>query len=195
MNMKLPQRVFYTGVPGSSWSVVAQLIEQHPDFNTSDRRPDRSYIHESGASHLGAYFGDGMEFPVDLSPDNIDAPWDSSKGCRLIKSHEWAHCLDDIHDCYPDAWIMLLYRPDLTSFAWWQRAGGGSITYPCYDAYHDPIEALSKTLKQNQDILNFSKKYDLTWRHFSTAWVEENFGHCVDYRNLLPNDLLVTILK
>lgn len=171
--MNLPQRIFYTGVPGSSWSVVAQLLEQNTNFDTSDRTAERSYIHSSGARHLGSYFGTCMEFGTDLSIENIDAPWTDNNGCRLIKSHEWAFYLNDIHTKYPNDWIMLLYRPDMTSFAWWQRAGGGSITYPCYDDYQDPIKALTKTMKQNQCILKFSHEHNLTWNHFTAEWVKK----------------------
>jgi hypothetical protein len=190
--MNLPQRIFLTGVPGSSWSVISQMIELNPGFNISDRNPQREYRHRSGATHVGAYFGTNMEFPADLDSSNLDRPWADTSGCRLIKSHEWAHCLDEIKTRYPNDWIMLIYRPDMSSFAWWQRAGGDSITYPNYKAYSDPAAAFQRIMKQNRDILKFSHRHRLVWEHFDHDWVKRNFGHNVAPWND-PQDILVTL--
>lgn len=84
--MKLPSRVFYTGVPGSSWSAVAQLIEQNPEFNTTDRTPTREYFHSLGARHIGAYFGSSMEFPAEFALESFYCPMGQTFG------HEIDHC-------------------------------------------------------------------------------------------------------
>ena len=60
--MTLPQRIFFTGVPGSRWSGIAQVLESLTGFNTSDRTPERDYTHHEFTGHKGAYFGRGMEF-------------------------------------------------------------------------------------------------------------------------------------
>lgn len=57
----LPERIFFTGVPGSKWSSIAQTLESIPGFNTSDRTPARTYEHHAYSGHKGAYFGWGME--------------------------------------------------------------------------------------------------------------------------------------
>jgi hypothetical protein len=45
--MKLPERIFFTGVPGSRWSGVCQCLEKIPEINTSDRQPQRDYQHHA----------------------------------------------------------------------------------------------------------------------------------------------------
>jgi hypothetical protein len=55
--MNLPNHIFFTGVPGSRWSGIAQTIESIPGFNTSDRNPGREYQHNTYSGHKGAYFG------------------------------------------------------------------------------------------------------------------------------------------
>ena len=41
----LPEMIFFTGVPGSRWSGIAQEIKQNPRYNKTDRTPDRKYLH------------------------------------------------------------------------------------------------------------------------------------------------------
>ena len=88
----LPKRIFFTGVPGSRWSGIAQILETIPGFNTSDRTPERTYKHHSYTGHVGAYFGRQMEFEplIQASGEEyIDQAWKEPGGCRLVKSHQW----------------------------------------------------------------------------------------------------------
>ena len=55
--MNLLNRIFFTGVPGSRWSGIAQQLETIPGFNTSDRTAEREYAHGQFSGHKGAYFG------------------------------------------------------------------------------------------------------------------------------------------
>ena len=194
--MKLPNRIFFTGVPGSRWSGIAQHIERIPGFNTSDRTPEREYAHNQYTGHKGAYFGRGMEFEAYVTGAElyIDNAWTEPGGTRIVKSHDWAYRLDEIKQEFPDDWIMLVYRPDLESFAWWHQAGGFNIKYPCYDAYKDSTNMMSEITKQNKSILEFAFKHDATWRHFNSKWCEDNFGHAVAIDKVWP-DILVTIIK
>jgi hypothetical protein len=130
----LPNRIFFTGVPGSRWSGIAQVLESLDGFNTTDRTPNRDYTHHQFTGHRGAYFGPGMELESYLDPTYIDAAWATTGGCRVVKSHDYAYKLQTIGEVFPDDWIMLVYRPDLTSYAWWHEAGGFQIKYPCYKA-------------------------------------------------------------
>ena len=50
----IPEHIFFTGVPGSRWSGIAQTIETIPGFNTSDRTPERTYDHHQFTGHKGA---------------------------------------------------------------------------------------------------------------------------------------------
>ena len=192
--LMLPQRIFFSGVPGSRWSGVAQIIESIPGFNTTDRTPDRTFHFPPFSDHLGAYFGTGMEFALDLDPANIDAAHTSNQGCRLIKAHEWSYRLQEIRQRYPDDWIMLVYRPDTVSFAWWNGAGGFNITYPKYHGFVDATNMMCEIAKMNQSIMSFSHSQDAQWSHLTPAWIQKHFGvgRSVDHKF---NDMLVTIIK
>ena len=162
----LPERIFFTGVPGSRWSGIAREIKSEGHYNCTDRAPHRAYKHHNKVGHTEAYYGTGMEFDVSLDRANLDAPyssWDNSFGCKLHMSHEWVYCFREIQYVYPLAWIQLVYRPDWESFVWWKEAGGFSITYPNYGWYSTEDEMLKSIKEQNQLILDFAQKYRVQW--------------------------------
>jgi hypothetical protein len=184
------------GVPGSRWSGMAQNVEDNiPGFNVTDRTADRAYRHHSFSGHLGAYFGTGWEHDTSLAESNLSAPFAHTEGTRILKSHEWAYCLDEIHDRYPEAWIWLVHRPDLAAYAWWHEAGGFEIEYPKYRPYYrDSINMLSEIRRMNQCIFEFSQRHDLAWHHVSSNWIEATFGRAVEPTVHLA-DTLVCCLK
>ena len=190
----LPKRIFFTGVPGSRWSAIAQIIESLPEFNLSDRTPEREYNHHLYSGHKGAYFGRGMELDSILDVDYIDSAWQDKDGCRLVKSHDWAYKLAEIKQKFPDDWIMMVYRPDQASFAWWHEAGGFQIKSPCYDAYKDSQTMLSEIIQQNQAILRFGMINKCSWNYFTSEWVNQNFNEQTMVTDQCP-DILVTIIK
>lgn len=190
----LPNRIFFTGVPGSRWSGIAQTLEQLDGFNTSDRTPARSYNHNQYSGHNGAYFGTGMELESYVSAEYIDNAWTQPGGTRIVKSHDWACKLDLVRQRFPNDWIMLVYRPDMASYAWWHEAGGFNIKYPDYTAYKNSTTMLGEIAKQNTAILQFAHDYDLTWKYFTQEWIAEQFGQEIDMTKTYP-DILVTILK
>ena len=196
-----PNRLFFTGVPGSHWSAIAQDLEMIPGFNTSDHGESRDYSPGHYTGHKGAYFGTGMEFtadieniPADIRNQHLNSPWTTGAGTKIVKSHEWAYKLPFIKNNFPNDWIMLVYRPDMPSFAWWHEAGGFNIKYPSYAAYKDSTTMLSEIVKQNQAILNYGYSVDATWNHFSSHWVEDNFGAKIDTK-YHGDDILVTLIK
>jgi hypothetical protein len=194
--MNLPNRIFFTGVPGSRWSGIAQIIETIPGMNISDRTLDREYTHHNYTGHKGAYFGRGMELEPQLDAAHIDQAWANTDGCKLVKSHDWAYKLSEIKNKFPNDWIMLVYRPDQSSFAWWHEAGGFQIGYPCYDAYTDSTGMLTEIIRQNQAILEFGCINNCRWNYFNSVWVTENFGHTLntDDTKIWP-DILVSLIK
>ena len=196
MPISLPDKIFMIGVPGSRWSGIAQNIEDNiPGFNVTDRTADRAYRHHAFSGHLGAYFGTGWEYNTSLDLRNLDAPFEHTQGTRILKSHEWAYCLDEIHHIYPTAWIFLVYRPDLAAYAWWHEAGGFEIQYPKYRPYYrDSINMLHEIQRMNHCILEFSQRHDLAWHHVSSSWIEATFGRAVEPTVHLP-DTLVCCLK
>ena len=174
----LPDKIFFTGVPGSRWSGIAQELKKLPGFNTSDRAPHRLYKHNEYSGHMGAYFGTGMEFDCTLTESNLSSPFTSQEGTKLLLSHEWPYHFEKIQDTFPSAWIYLIYRNDLKSFLWWKQAGGFAITYPNYDWYVDDATMMSRIEEQNHLILSFAQKHKLSWEQHQTH-----------------NDIFITIYK
>jgi hypothetical protein len=192
--IKFPKRIFFTGVPGSRWSGIAQTIESLDGFNISDRTTNREYSHNGFSGHKGVYFGQLMEFDAILDAEYIDQAWSDSNGTKIIKSHHWAYMLDEIKIQFPNDWIMLVYRPDLSSHSWWHEAGGFNIKYPNYEWYKNSSTMLGEIIKQNACILEFAQKYDLTWNYFTTSWIQSNFKQTIEVKNKCL-DILVTLLK
>jgi hypothetical protein len=190
----LPNRIWFTGVPGSRWSGIAQTLEQIPGMNTTDRTPEREYNHHQYSGHKGAYFGKGMEFPALVIDSHVDQAFTSQEGCRLIKSHEWADHLEGIQTLCPNDWIMLVYRPDQASFAWWHEAGGFQIGYPNYSAYKNSANMLAEIVRTNQLILEYGHKRNAKWEYFTTAWIQENFNTTLEVPQTF-SDILVTLIK
>lgn len=193
----LPERIFFTGVPGSRWSGIAQIIESIPGFNTSDRTPERTYEHHSYTGHKGAYFGWKMEFdPVIswVSKEHIDQAWIEPGGCRLVKSHQWPDKFNEIEKHFPNDWIMLVYRPDMSSFAWWHEAGGFQIKYPSYEWYQDEADMLHEITRNNKLMLQYACEKQATWNYFTSDWIKNNFNAGVDIPTI-HSDILVTLIK
>jgi len=192
--MNLPDRIFFTGVPGSRWSGIAQTIEKIPGFNISDRTPEREYMHHGFTGHKGAYFGRMMEFESKLDSDYIDQAWTKPGGTRLVKSHDWAYMLDRIKLNFPNDWIMLVHRLNQESFNWWKEAGGFNISYPSYEAYRNDTNMMIEIRWQNLSILKFAKENNLKWSLFNSQWIKENFEVDLEIEKTFP-DIQVTILK
>jgi len=193
MKTSLPTHIFFTGVPGSRWSGISQVIEQVPGINTSDQSADRQYSHHAYSGHRGAYFGNGMEFPANLNEIDTSA-WQRPGGCKILKSHDWAYQLDNITQLYSNVWIMLVYRPDQASYDWWQEAGGFNIKYPSYDWYENNEKMMQEIQQQNSHILDFAIRHNLKWELFNSNWIFENFGVNIPVNKVWP-DIKVTILK
>jgi hypothetical protein len=191
--MKLPERIFFTGVPGSRWSGIAQILETMSGMNTSDRTPEREYVHHSYTGHKGAYFGPGMEFEPILDSDYIDQAWVEPQGCKLVKSHEWAYDLNQIKTKFPNDWIMMVYRPDMISYAWWHEAGGFQIKYPNYTSYQNSAIMMSEIMKQNSEILNFGMLNECKWEYFTSSWIKNNFNQEIVVSKTFP-DILITLI-
>jgi hypothetical protein len=191
---ELPDYIFFTGVPGSRWSGIAQVLETIPGMTTSDRTAARTYSHHSYTGHVGAYFGRGMELAPTLDAAHINSAWSTEGGTKLVKSHDWAYKLQEIKSVFPTAWIMLVYRPDMNSYAWWHEAGGFQIKYPCYNAYKNSPTMLAEIMAQNAAILEFGMINNSKWEYFTSAWLADNFSIHLDVTNIWP-DILVTLIK
>ena len=145
--------ILFTGAPGSKWSSVAENIYQSPDIDRSDSTSARAYKKDV-VKHRGAYFDPGMEF--DNSRENWNIPF-SGTGRRIIKSHTFAHQLDELKILgHP---IVMVYRSHLECYDWWMQAGGFDITYPNYrDYYKDSNTIWLEIKKQNINIKAFIQR-------------------------------------
>lgn len=192
----LPNRLFFTGVPGSRWSGIAQTLETMPGFNISNRINSPEYAHHNFSGHKGTYFGRSQEWEARLDTEYLDSAWPQVGGCRLIKSHDWAYNLYDvINFCrLHNDWLMLVYRPDLSSYAWWHEAGGFNITHPKYDHYQDDIGMMSAIARENKMILEFAQIHNLSWHYFTKDWIKQHFQTEPEEVNTWP-DILVTLIK
>lgn len=192
----LPKRIFFTGVPGSRWSGIAQIIEESVGLDISDRNNSSEYSHHNFTGHKGAYFGIGMDHEARLDDSEyLDSPWGESTKTRLVKSHDWAVQLDKIKEKYPNDWILMVYRPDMTSYAWWHEAGGFQIKHPKYDAYKDSTTMLAHIMEQNKCMLEFGFKHQAIWYHFGSSFMKEYFD--IDVTNIDDRyqDCLISIVK
>jgi hypothetical protein len=141
--------ILFTGAPGSKWSSVAESLSRSPDIDTSDGTSDRAY-NNGEVKHKGSYFDPGMEFENDS--EHWDKPF-SGTGHRIIKSHTFAHQLDELKRLpYP---IVIVYRNHLECYDWWVRAGGFGITYPNYQYYENLDKMKVHIQNQNKDINRF----------------------------------------
>jgi hypothetical protein len=174
--------IFCAGAPGSKWSSLIKNIYYSPDVDRSDYSEARTYWHDAPGQlelmHLGAYFDPGMEFdlPVDLSTlsraeleRRFDEPF-SGKGVRIIKSHIFAHNIDFLRQTWPDAPIILAYRPDDAALGWWVKCGHFNITYPTYDKYYKDLRTMAGIIaNQNCDI-------QLAWDKYEGRMPTDNFA-------------------
>jgi hypothetical protein len=189
----LPTHIFFTGVPGSRWSGIAQTLELLAGINTSDHSESRRYSHAGFGGHSGVYFGEGMEFPASLTTLDTSA-WQKRGGCKIVKSHDWAYNLNSIKQMYSNVWIMLVYRPDKASFDWWKEAGGFDIAYPSYAWYENDEKMMAEIKKQNECILEFAEKHKANWAQFDSLWIRENFDQFVSIEKVW-SDITVALIK
>ena len=143
--------ILFTGAPGSKWSSVAANIYRSPDIDQTDSTSERTYSNKA-VNHTGSYFDPGMEFRN--TRDNWDLPF-SGKGKRIIKSHTFAHDLNDLKTL--DFPIVMVYRNDIECFKWWNGAGGFNITYPNYAYFKDQDTMWAHIQSENRDIMQFIK--------------------------------------
>ena len=189
----IPKRIFFTGAPGSRWSAVAQTLQNNPIFNTSDRSSDRTYSHHKYSGHQGAYYGNGIEFPVTLDYEILDSAFSDPFGIYLYKSHEWVYYIESIQRQYPNAWIMFVYRPTDKCFKWWHEAGGFDIAYPDYSYYQNSFTMRKEIEAMNGTMWEAAIEYGLVWEPFTEEWQRKMFNQSSPVDDKLY-DVLVTTL-
>jgi len=167
--------IFVAGAPGSKWSSVVKNIYYSPSIDRSDYSDQWTYYHDASGKrelmHLGAYFDPGMEshLPEDfasLSREELEAIFDEpfsikdTNRTRIIKSHIFSNNIDFLRKTWPDAPIILVYRPDDACLGWWVKCGHFDITYPLYHEYYRDLRTMAGIIKQqNTGIVNATLNY------------------------------------
>ena len=148
--------ILMTGAPGSKWSSVFKNIHGSADVDSTDYNDSRTYWHDADTPgskqlmHTGAYWDPGMEF--DCKIEEWDKPF-SGLGKRIIKSHTFAHQLDNLKQLgYP---IIMVYRNDHECLEWWKICVEFNIKYPNYQHFKNLKEMWYHIQKENNDIMNF----------------------------------------
>ena len=175
--------ILMTGAPGSKWSSVFKNIHGSADVDSTDYNDSRTYWHDADTPgskqlmHTGAYWDPGMEF--DCKIEEWDKPF-SGLGKRIIKSHTFAHQLDNLKQLgYP---IIMVYRNDHECLEWWKICGEFNITYPNYQHFKNLKEMWYHIQKENNDIMNFI--HDNIDR---VSLVKDNKGLCGKLKISYPN--------
>ena len=147
-----------TGAPGSKWSSVFKNIHWSSDIDNTDYTDERTYWHDADTPgtkqlmHTGSYFDPGMEF--DCRIEQWDKPF-SGLGRRIIKSHTFAHQLNNLKDLgYP---IIMVYRNDHECLEWWKLCGEFNITYPNYQHFENLEKMWEHIQAENKDTMQFIK--------------------------------------
>ena len=176
--------ILMTGAPGSKWSSVFKNIHGSADIDNTDYNDSRTYWHDADTPgskqlmHTGAYWDPGMEF--DCNIEHWDKPF-SGLGKRIIKSHTFAHQLDNLKRLgYP---IILVYRNDHECIEWWKLCGGFNITYPNYQYFQNLTEMWHHIQKENNDIMNF-----VHHNKNRVVLVENNKELCAKLKIAYPNE-------
>lgn len=135
-----------------------------------------------------------MEFEPILDSDYINQAWTEPCGCKLVKSHEWSYHIDKIREKFPNDWIIMVYRPDMISYAWWHEAGGFQIKYPKYDNYKNSSNILNEIMQQNASMLKFGMLNNCKWEYFNSEWIKKHFNEDISVNEIFL-DILITIIK
>ena len=202
------QLIFFTGIPGSSWSRVATLFGHSPllNLNSSDRSKSREYYIRRNTSwaglinHQGSFFGskmefgEGWEYPVERGVSKEAIMADIGKAFKihnnqnyLIKSHSIAQSLDWWIENFPNSKFIFTFKDFDRSIEWWINAGGFDIPYPIYDWYEDEDRMRKKAKGQINNIKEFIDKNSIVTYGMTRGFLEEilqvNFDDNIETSN------------
>jgi hypothetical protein len=162
---------------------------------------------EKTYNHMGAFFNPGNEFgdwilgfrnyskkEIETQLDsvyneeehpevvaNLGEPWMNKTGDRSIrvhKSHYFAYHLDQIHEMWPDAVIVMRWQVDHKCYVWWEHTGGFQLEYDAYYYYDNNYDDIWNQVRwQNAGIERFAWEKRLDLQIFNMDTVHREFGH------------------
>ena len=178
--------IWFCGVPGSKWSGIDIQLRKVVGADTTDETPNRTQYHrprnatDTNNGHRGSYWGPGMgcgEDWVDFNfvephklQDDIDNVF-SGTGPRVVKSHFFARHfnLDYLYNHFPGDYIVLCYRENQKSFAWWSEVMDFSEGhYPDYGPGYTDYNGMRKHIwNENAKITDFAMRKDMQWQLYN----------------------------
>ena len=178
--------IWFAGVPGSKWSGIDLQLRKVVGADTTDETPNRTQYHrprnatDTNNGHRGSYWGPGMgcgEDWVDFNfvephklQDDIDNVF-SGTGPRVVKSHSFARHfnLDYLYNHFPGDYIVLCYRENQKSFAWWSEVMDFSEGhYPDYRPGYTDYNNMRKHIwNENAKITDFAMRKDMQWQLYN----------------------------
>ena len=178
--------IWFAGVPGSKWSGIDLQLRKVVGADTTDETPNRTQYHrprnatDTNNGHRGSYWGPGMgcgEDWVDFNfvephklQDDIDNVF-SGTGPRVVKSHSFARHfnLDYLYNHFPGDYIVLCYRENQKSFAWWSEVMDFSEGhYPDYRPGYTDYNSMRKHIwNENAKITDFAMRKDMQWQLYN----------------------------
>ena len=178
--------IWFAGVPGSKWSGIDLQLRKVVGADTTDETPNRTQYHrprnatDTNNGHRGSYWGPGMgcgEDWVDFNfvephklQDDIDNVF-SGAGPRVVKSHFFARHfnLDYLYNHFPGDYIVLCYRENQKSFAWWSEVMDFSEGhYPDYRPGYTDYNSMRKHIwNENAKITDFAMRKDIQWQLYN----------------------------
>ena len=146
--MKNKQYIFLTGVPGSRWGRIENMLYKTCDIvDTSCKLPYHQDLPSHGTQHIYTFWGpyhqhgEGFDRLDLLGPERvmaeIDAAYDDNddRPVRIIRCHWFSYQLDWIAENMPWVDILMVLREPEMSYRWWHESGGWDISYPNYTWY------------------------------------------------------------
>jgi hypothetical protein len=166
--------IFLTGVPGSRWGRIEQMMYQVSDLvDTSCRQNHQQNLPAHSTRHIYTFWGpfhehgDQFDQLSLLGPDRvmaeIDAAYDpaDSRPYRIIRCHWFSYQLDWIRTNMPWVDIIMMFREPEMSFRWWHESGGWDISYPNYAWYSNDLVLRRQIMTEHKLMLKFMREQGL----------------------------------
>lgn len=173
--------IFLTGVPGSRWGRIEQMMYQNADIiDVSCKQNHQQNDPGQGTSHIYTFWGpyhehgDGFDRLDLLGPNEVMRQIDQayhpldSRPVRIIRCHWFAYQLDWIAKNMPWVDILLAFREPEMSYRWWHESGGWDISYPTYEWFGTDTVLKREIMTQHKLMIKFMRERGLS-QTFSLA--------------------------
>lgn len=202
--MKNKRYIFLTGVPGSRWGRIEEMMYQVSDLvDTSCKFNHQHDNPKNGTTHIytfwGPYHEHGDQFDrLDLlGPERvmqiIDEAYDDDdpRPIRIIRCHWFAYQLDWIKENMPWVDILMAIRDPEMAMRWWHKSGGWDITYPNYKWFSTSEVLNREIMTQHKLMVKFMRENKLSQKfNLSKAneWFAENMPEYTEFQKPIKHN-------